>query len=293
MTPLALPLSAADAVDKSVLVAMQNFLASPTIAHQYSGSRRLEASGSGQRAWLDVQTDFTLASGLLYEVTAEGGSGYIRARVLRSLLDEEQKLIARGGSAEHRDFGRQLPVHAGGIRRGRPGGRRYHAAAQGPVPHHWTDVPDRPMAIWCASRDDSRKNPSFWVTRVNVVRSYRRINGVLMPVSLDTTAQLRLLGSSALRMTYRYSQINHLPVDHEQLEQPEASVEGITMYRDHGIHRRAVDEPAPAPSQCPQCGSPTVKTTSKVVTSSSYWRCEACGEIWNADRRIAASRYVR
>ena len=76
------------------------------------------------------------------------------------------------------------------------------------------------------------KNPSFWVTRMNVVRSYRRINGVLMPVSLDTTAQLRLLGASALRMTYRYSQINDLPVDHEQLEQPEASVR-----EDHNVSR--------------------------------------------------------
>ena len=47
---------------------------------------------------------------------------------------------------------------------------------------------------------------------MNVVRSYRRINGVLMPVSLDTTAQLRLLGSSALRMTYRYVQIDERAV---------------------------------------------------------------------------------
>ena len=59
------------------------------------------------------------------------------------------------------------------------------------------------------------KNPSFWVTRTTVVRSYRRINGVLMPVSLDSTAQLRLFGSSALRMTYRYSQIDHQPVGDE------------------------------------------------------------------------------
>ena len=64
------------------------------------------------------------------------------------------------------------------------------------------------MAICCGSRDASRQNPSFWVTRVNLVRSYRRINGVIMPVSLDTTAQLRLLGASALRMTYRYSHID-------------------------------------------------------------------------------------
>jgi hypothetical protein len=60
------------------------------------------------------------------------------------------------------------------------------------------------------------KNPSFWVTRVNVVRSYRRINGVLMPVSLDTTAQLRLMGASELRMTYRYSRVDERPVHDEE-----------------------------------------------------------------------------
>jgi hypothetical protein len=57
------------------------------------------------------------------------------------------------------------------------------------------------------------KNPSFWVTRVDVVRSYRRVNGVLMPVALETNAQLRLFGSSALRMTYRYSHIDDRVVD--------------------------------------------------------------------------------
>ena len=56
------------------------------------------------------------------------------------------------------------------------------------------------------------RNPSFWTTRVQVVRSYRRINGVLMPVSLDTSAHLRLLGASTLRMTYRYSHVDHRPV---------------------------------------------------------------------------------
>jgi hypothetical protein len=50
------------------------------------------------------------------------------------------------------------------------------------------------------------------VTRVNVVRSYRRINGVPMPVSLETTAKLRLLGSSALRMTYRYVEVDERTV---------------------------------------------------------------------------------
>jgi hypothetical protein len=39
-----------------------------------------------------------------------------------------------------------------------------------------------------------------------------------MPVSLATTAQLRLFGSSALRMTYRYSEIDDRPVASDSAE---------------------------------------------------------------------------
>ena len=54
--------------------------------------------------------------------------------------------------------------------------------------------------------------------------------------------------------------------------------------------RREATEP---PSKCPQCDSPRVKTTSKTITSSTYWRCEACGEIWNVGRRRPTYRYSR
>jgi len=39
-----------------------------------------------------------------------------------------------------------------------------------------------------------------------------------------------------------------------------------------------------APGTCPFCHSLNVKTTSKEVNASTYWRCEACGQIWNAGR---------
>src|SRR4030095_14661493 len=64
--PAALPLNDSEA-------AMQHFLAHPTALHQYNGSRHLDASGSGQRAWLDVETEFAPGSGFLYRVIAEGG----------------------------------------------------------------------------------------------------------------------------------------------------------------------------------------------------------------------------
>lgn len=190
-----------------VLAALQHFFDRATPARQYSASRRLEASGSGQQAWLDVQTDYTASFGLVYEVTAEGGSGYIRSRVLRSLLDEEQRLVARGASAAVAitpSNYRFIPeaVDADGL------------AVVGIRPLRKAPSLIAGRIFLTAAGDLVRiegrlvKNPSFWVTRVQVVRSYRRINGVLMPVALETTAQLRLLGSSVLRMTYRYVEVD-------------------------------------------------------------------------------------
>ncbi|MCA1560585.1 MAG: hypothetical protein LC804_10080 [Acidobacteria bacterium] len=46
-----------------------------------------------------------------------------------------------------------------------------------------------------------------------------------------------------------------------------------------------------APSVCPFCRSTDLKTTSKIIDSSTYWRCGTCGEVWNAARRQEASRY--
>jgi len=204
-----------DVVDQDALAAIHNFLERRRTAHQYTAWRRLEASGSGQRAWLDVETDFSAESGLLYAVTAEGGSGYIRSRVLHSLLNEEQRLIARRGES-----GVALTTD------------NYQFVPEGINEEGLAVVGLRPLRkdraliagrMFVTLDGDLRrvegrlaKNPSFWTTRVNVVRSYRRINGVLMPVSLETTAQLRLLGASELRMTYRYTRIDERPVHEEE-----------------------------------------------------------------------------
>lgn len=209
---IVLHLSAATVPNPQVVAAMEQFLGRPTTAHEYQASRRLEASGSGQRGWLDVQISFTTVAGLRYEVTAEGGSGYIRNRVLRSLLEEERQLIADGGAtgvaiAEQNYEFHPEDVDGDGLAVVRIQPRRRHRS-----------LIDGRMFLTREDGDLVRvegrlaKNPSFWITRTRVVRSYRRIDGALMPVSLDTTAQLRLLGSSSLHMTYLYSHIDERPV---------------------------------------------------------------------------------
>jgi hypothetical protein len=192
---------------------IQKFLAQPAVAFSYRGTRRLEAAGSGQRGWLDARTDFTPANGLDYEVTAEGGSGYIRSRVLRTLLEEERRLIARGDSSRAAISPANYTFSDAGI-----DDNGLALATLKPLRN------ERPLIIGSMflRPDDGdlvrvegkmAKNPSFWVSSVNIVRSYQRINGVLVPVLLESTAQLRLLGPSTLRMTYHYSQIDQRATD--------------------------------------------------------------------------------
>jgi transposase-like protein len=52
------------------------------------------------------------------------------------------------------------------------------------------------------------------------------------------------------------------------------------------------DDVIGTPTHCPTCHSHDVKTASKVVNASSYWRCGACGEVWNVGRLRAGNRFA-
>jgi hypothetical protein len=62
----------------------------------YVAFRRLEAENqkSGRQGWLDVRTELGTDGLLTVEVLDEGGSEYIRNKVLRAALDGERQLIA-------------------------------------------------------------------------------------------------------------------------------------------------------------------------------------------------------
>ena len=53
-----------------------------------------------------------------------------------------------------------------------------------------------------------------------------------------------------------------------------------------------VDETPVTAAACPFCRSPKVKTKTAAgkVDADSYWRCEACGEMWNAGRLHVPNR---
>ena len=199
------------APESDTAAVIDKLLARPAVPHQYRAHRRLEAAGGGQRGWLEADTEFAPGSGMRYEVTAEGGSGYVRSRVLRPLLEQERQLIASGETG-------RVAINTS----------NYAFTARGSSEEGLAQVAlqplrkDRALVAGTLFLDPSTadvvrlegtlaKNPSFWTRRVEVVRSYARVNGTVVPLSLRSVAHLRLFGRSTLEMTYDYSEVDGQP----------------------------------------------------------------------------------
>lgn len=55
------------------------------------------------------------------------------------------------------------------------------------------------------------KRPSFWTRRVEVIRRWARLNGVRVPVAMESVADVLIAGRSTFAMTYTYESINSRP----------------------------------------------------------------------------------
>jgi hypothetical protein len=200
--------TAPDEADYSI----RQFLAQDDTQHPYRATRRLEAENGTRSGWLEAVTEYSPANGFSYEITAEGGSGYIRAKVLRAVLDGERDVIAKGETA-----------------RSSLARSNYNFQGNGVDSDGLANVllsPRRKERVLLSGTMFLRpldgdlvrlqgrlaKSPSFWIKNVDIIRTYERIDGAVVPVALETKAQVRFLGAATLRMTYVYSAIDGQPI---------------------------------------------------------------------------------
>ena len=177
---------------------------------QYRALRHLDARNEhfGVAGWMDAWTDVDRDGGFRYQVVAEGGSGYIRSHVLRAALAGEQKMWMSGDSAkaaltrDNYTFDVQPPPSAALDALGVTPLRKDVLLVSGSV---FVNPADGDLV-----RVEGRlsKTPSFWTRRVEVVRKYERINGVRVPVAIESVAQVLIAGRSTFKMTYEYEAIN-------------------------------------------------------------------------------------
>jgi hypothetical protein len=193
-----------DPVDQSI----QHFLAQDDTVPAYRATRRLEAVNGDKRAWLDAVTEYSPQTGFNYDITDEGGTGLLRSKVLHAVLDGEREAIAKGEAARsslaNANYAFQPDgMDADGLASVRLMPRRKERAlVSGHMLLHAGDG--------CLVRLEGHlaKSPSFWVKDVEIVRTYERVGGAVMPVALESHAQVRLVGEVSLRMTYAYTQVD-------------------------------------------------------------------------------------
>ena len=198
----------ADRTDNSI----RQFLAQDDTQRPYRATRRLEARNGERQGWLEATTGYAPKTGFRYQVTAEGGSGHIRSKVLRAVLEGEAEAIARGetgrSSLDRSNYLFQADgVDDAGLARVLLSPRRKERIL---LAGRMFLRPEDGGLVRLEGRP--AKSPSFWIKNVDIVRSYERILGAVVPVSLESTAQVRLLGRATFRMTYTYVEVDGKPV---------------------------------------------------------------------------------
>jgi hypothetical protein len=182
----------------------------------YVAFRRLEAENqkSGRQGWLDVRTELGTDGVLTVEVLDEGGSEYIRNKVLRAALDGERQLIATRAagpvpSVDTTTCTQSLADVSGADASGlvrvplRPG-------RKGEVGLIYGNIFLQP-GTGDLVRVEGRlaKNPSFWVSQVDVSWTYAKVhNDIVLPVSLHSVAKVKMFGPSTFHMTYDYRSVD-------------------------------------------------------------------------------------
>jgi len=187
-------------------------------AQQYRALRRLEAQSDklGGSAWIEAWTQVDPGLGFRYEIIGEGGSGFVRGKVLRPWLDNEKKMWA-DGDPERASLSYDNYVF---VDRGMtPDGlacldvkarRKDLLLVDGSIFVN----PENADLVRIQGR--LSKTPSFWTRRVEVTRHYQRINGVRMPTAIESVAQVLIAGRSTFQMTYQYASVNGLNVGDPQ-----------------------------------------------------------------------------
>jgi len=191
----------------------------------YRALRRLEAHNSRYKkhGWLEAWTTLDPETGFSYEVVGEGGSSYVRDKVLRKALEREAEAYAQSqtGAAAIVPANYQFAQHG--------------AAADGLVSIALEPRRKESMLVHGSiylTADDAdlvriegqlAKPPSFWIRRVDIVRRYRRIGTVRVPVATESTAQVIVAGESFFAMVHEYASINGRDIGQPQLRESEVS----------------------------------------------------------------------
>ena len=178
----------------------------------YRAYRRLEGglSNDDRRGWLEAWTEYRPGRGFSYEVVDEGGSEYVRNKVLRGMLSGERDLIADGKRLRASLESTNYDFEDGGVTE-----HGLQRILLKPVKKsdglvNGSLLLDKTGFV---TRIQGRlvKSPSFWLRDVDVSWKFAHVGGHVVPVEMTSNGRVRMFGRSNFRMVYEYVSVDGRP----------------------------------------------------------------------------------
>ncbi|MCI0696003.1 outer membrane lipoprotein-sorting protein [candidate division KSB1 bacterium] len=179
---------------------------------QYSSTRtyRIANSKGKVRAESEVALEYRASSGKVFKTVSEKGSGFVRGRVFKPLMESE--IEAAAGRSRHDSsitpdnytfelLGEEdVDGHHCYVAKAIPK-RKAKYLFNGKIWIHTTD-----FAV-VKIEGQPAQNPSFWIKRVDFVRRYQKVGKFWLPLKDESTSQVRVVGAHVLTINYGNYQI--------------------------------------------------------------------------------------
>ncbi len=173
----------------------------------YTGTRRyrFENQRFGKRAEMTVRVTCDRQGAKTFEVIAESGSGFVRHRIIRKMIDAEREASQKGEQEQTRILPANYDFRLIGT--DISNGRASYVLEITPKTRNkflicgriWVDAEDSAIARFEGS---PAKNPSFWVRSVQVVHRYERTGRFWLPVMNQSRANARIFGATDVDIEY-------------------------------------------------------------------------------------------
>jgi len=157
---------------------------------------------------MEVLTQYHPATGFQFSILAQGGSERIGRRVLKSVLEAERENSLREEwrkgnlSRDNYEFNFDGRTTDGMLKMQLNPRRRDARLVSGAA------LLTAPSGNLVRVEGRLSKSPSIWVRWAEVSRSYAPIRGAMMPVAIESTADVRIAGLSTFSMTYDYQTVD-------------------------------------------------------------------------------------
>jgi len=165
---------------------------------------------SHKKADMVVRAEYEAPNKKVFTIVSESGSGTVRSRVFKKLLEAEQESMReenqRRSAITPQNYTFRLTDYQN------IGGNEFYVLEAQPLTNNkflfrgriWVDAKDFAIA---QVEGEPAVNPSWWTVKTDFTRSYQKIGSFWLPESNESETKVRVFGSAVLTIKYGEYQI--------------------------------------------------------------------------------------